>query len=131
MKIYTSYFSNMKAFCKMGIVPVSIARFSPRWYSGLRYTEVAPYSYMLGDKCSREEYIERYNTILSHFSPSEVVKKLESLSQGKDVALCCYEKPSDFCHRHLLAEWLSKNGYEVKEWEKEDVNTVQETSLFD
>ena len=34
----------------------------------------------------------------------------------KDVALVCYEKPSDFCHRHLVADWLNKNGFECKEF---------------
>ena len=31
----------------------------------------------------------------------------------------CYEKPSDFCHRHLVADWLNKNGVECKELEDE------------
>lgn len=33
-----------------------------------------------------------------------------------DIALICYEKPSDFCHRHLVANWLNKNGFECREW---------------
>ena len=32
-----------------------------------------------------------------------------------DFALVCYEKPSDFCHRHLVADWLNKNGYDCEE----------------
>lgn len=31
------------------------------------------------------------------------------------IALLCYEKPDDFCHRHLVADWLRKNGYECEE----------------
>ena len=26
----------------------------------------------------------------------------------KDVVLLCYEKPPQFCHRHLVAKWLEK-----------------------
>lgn len=33
-----------------------------------------------------------------------------------DIALICYEKPSDFYHRHLVAEWLIKNGFQCEEW---------------
>jgi uncharacterized protein (DUF488 family) len=33
--------------------------------------------------------------------------------EGK--VLLCYEKSGDFCHRHLVAEWLRRYGYEVKE----------------
>ena len=36
---------------------------------------------------------------------------------GKEICLICYEKPSDFCHRHLVADWLNKNGFECKEYE--------------
>jgi len=32
---------------------------------------------------------------------------LEQISQGRDIILCCYEKPEDFCHRKILADWLS------------------------
>ena len=32
-----------------------------------------------------------------------------------NIALICYEKPSDFCHRHLVADWMTKNGIPVKE----------------
>ena len=39
------------------------------------------------------------------------------LSGGKDVALCCYEKPGDFCHRHILAKWITENtGIEITEF---------------
>ncbi len=31
--------------------------------------------------------------------------------------LLCYEKPENFCHRHILAEWLRKNGYKCEELE--------------
>ena len=34
------------------------------------------------------------------------------------IALICYEKPTDFCHRHLVADWLNKNGIECEEWEE-------------
>ena len=38
-----------------------------------------------------------------------ILRELERLSGGKDVALICYEAPGDFCHRHLLVEYLNNN----------------------
>lgn len=132
MKVYTSYFGNLKALGKAGIMPISIARYSPRWYNGPRYTEVSPTSYMLSGSCSHEEYLRRYDDILNHLNPTAVMEAVKRISMGKDVALCCYEKPGDFCHRHLLADWLNKNGYDIKEWEPEEKKEqVQQLSLFD
>lgn len=132
MKIYTSYFANSRALNKAGIMQVSIARYSPKWFYGPRYTDVAPTGYMLSSVCSHEEYLRMYDEILKKLNPQTVVAAVEKIAQGRDVALCCYEKPGDFCHRHLLSEWLRKNGYEVKEWKPEDKNgQTQQLSLFD
>ena len=32
-----------------------------------------------------------------------------------DIVLLCYEKPDEFCHRHLVAEWFNRNGIYVVE----------------
>ena len=56
------------------------------------------------------------NQVLSVLNPTQVVADLTAMAAGRDVALICYEKPTDFCHRHLVAEWLQKNGYNVQEW---------------
>ena len=31
----------------------------------------------------------------------------ETLGGDRDIILCCYEKPGEFCHRHVLANWLA------------------------
>ena len=132
MKIYTSYFGNIKQLSNEGLTVISVARFSPRWYNGARYSAVAPTPYMLGGACNHEEYLKRYDDILNGLSPEVVIRDITTLSRGKDVALCCYEKPNEFCHRHLLAEWITANtSYEVKEWgviERKEV--AEEQSLF-
>ena len=38
-----------------------------------------------------------------------ILRKLEELSGGRDVVLICYEAPGDFCHRHLLKEFLEND----------------------
>lgn len=135
MKIYTSYFANSRALAKENVMPISIAHYSPKWFYGPRYTIVSPTRYMLSGDCTHEEYLRKYDEILHRLDPKKVIADVESISHGKDVALCCYEKPGDFCHRHLLSEWLRKNGYDVKEWEpeeeKEKKEQTQQLSLFD
>ena len=62
--------------------------------------------------------LEKHNIILISICGT-VIKELNYLVpnvNGKDIALICYEKPSDFCHRHLVAEWLNKNGFKCEEW---------------
>lgn len=65
-------------------------------------------------------YIEHFQAeILDRLDATTVIKELNYLVQnvnGKDIALICYEKSSDFCHRHLVAEWLNQNGFKCEEW---------------
>lgn len=138
MKIYTSYFALFKQF-PLNAVPISIALNPPEWYLGRRcYDKLAPTPAMLREWNSfhdKELYIERYNEdVLSKLSPVTVVNDLmmiargyepsdildpdESLDEDKDMILLCYEAPDDFCHRHLVAQWLQSAGYPCDEWSK-------------
>ena len=54
--------------------------------------------------------------ILRKLDPKEVFKELETLSNGKDIVLLCFEKRNEFCHRHLFASFLEENlGICIKE----------------
>lgn len=46
--------------------------------------------------------------ILEPMVRDRVVRMLEIVAEApRDrIILLCYEKPSSFCHRHLVAEWL-------------------------
>lgn len=105
MKIYTGNFGNEKKYRAAGFQVISIARFN-RWYSGLKMLELAPPADMIHDE--EKVYTPKFEQILSKLSPLEIAKRLELLSEGKDVVLLCYEKEGEFCHRHLVADWLSK-----------------------
>ena len=56
--------------------------------------------------------------VLDTLEYNSVLNQLARRSNGKldSVILLCYEKPGDFCHRHLVADWLTKNGTECKEY---------------
>jgi len=124
MKVYTSYFGNLKRLYASGIEPVGIARYQPKWFNGRNMKQLSPTSYMLSDRCSREDYLRLYNAILENLNLEQLKSELESI--GRDVALCCYEKPEDFCHRHLLADFLNKHGWDVQEFGFNPHKKVQE-----
>ena len=117
--IYTSYFAKLKSLPKT-IQPISICGKAPDWYSGLQYKKLAPkYDFF---KVWREihdnnYYIKCFNEqVLSKLDAFDVVTELYKLSYGKDFALICYEKPDDFCHRHLVSEWLRQSGFLCEEF---------------
>ena len=132
--IYTSYFSNVKYIAgkKPDLEFVSIAGKTPEWLKdGLikihKFKDLMPkyewwkiwhekfkddYQYDESKKCYEEKYNE---TVLSKLNPNDVQFRLYELSNRKNVVLLCYEKPETFCHRHIVAEWLSGYGIEVEE----------------
>jgi len=120
MKIYTSYFGNASKLGKAGVRMISVARYQPRFLPNIpKLLNVAPTPFMLSDRCSEELYLKMYDNILFHLKAEDVMREIEMLAKGSDVALCCYEKPTDFCHRHILAKWLTEQTrVEVKEFEE-------------
>lgn len=123
MKIYTSYFGKVKKLVENNIVPVGICCFPPAYFNGINFKYVAPTAEILKQyKGNDTLYTLHYQTeVLTTLGESALrifVAQLEVYSKGKDVALCCYEKPNDFCHRHLLAAHMNKFGYMVTEWQE-------------
>lgn len=117
--IYTSYFANLKKIPDT-ITPIAICGKAPKFYNGLIYKKLAPkYSFFSVWKQTHNNdyYIQQFqNLVLDKLNADDVVAELESLSKTKDFVLVCYEKPTDFCHRHLVAKWLRENGYDCDEW---------------
>ena len=109
MKIYTSYFSNGAKLAKAGIMMIGIALYPPKWFTGLSNKYVSPSWDILHNSKSEEDYVQRFNSeILAHRDPKAFLSAIEKMANGKDVALCCFEKPDEFCHRHLVAKWLNE-----------------------
>ena len=64
-----------------------------------------------------DKYTECFNEqVLNQLNIHFVLDDLLRLSQGKDVCLICYEKPEDFCHRHLVAKWFNEHGIPCEEY---------------
>lgn len=134
MRIWTSYFGNAKKLEKKcpDIHLVSIAGYSPPWFTGTKFSALAPKKWWwkiwhdsfkddLESEESRAWYTERYyETVLSSFNPpSSLETMLEKI--GNDICFLCYETPEKFCHRHIVASWLETSLEKtVLEWRDPD-----------
>ena len=123
--IYTSYFAKLKELQNQNITPISICDKSPDLYDGLEYKKLAPkYNFFMKLKRNYDNdyYAEWFQReVLNKLNAREVIMDLSRMDYGfnvgeNNIALICYEKPSDFCHRHLVSNWLSKNGFKCEEW---------------
>lgn len=108
--IYTSYFAKLRSLPDY-IVPVSICGKAPEWYQGLQYKKLAPkYDFFMEWKRNKDNnfYIKCFQEqVLDKLNPTDVILDLSKMIYGynvgeNDIALVCYEKPSDFCHSHLV-----------------------------
>ena len=63
-------------------------------------------------KCFKEQVTDK----LDADNVIDDIGFLTGYDQTKNICLICYEKPTDFCHRHLVAKWLSENGYPCEEY---------------
>ncbi|XDD52514.1 DUF488 family protein (plasmid) [Leptospira sp. WS92.C1] len=124
MKIYTSYFANVRNLSE-NIVPISIARYARHW-EGFKYFPLAPDGETL--KMPLREYTEKFHSKLSKLNVKNIIEELKAISDESDIALLCYEKPGDFCHRRLVAEWIEKEtGMVVPEYQTLLVQKKEET----
>ena len=114
--IYTSYYANYRKF--KGMFRVSISRTAPNNSYDLQLTKLAPTAELLqkykSNTITNDEYTSVYHNQLLRLENdgyiAKFVKALSILQELKgDVVLLCYEKKGDFCHRHLLAEYLNNN----------------------
>lgn len=112
--IYTSYWGNLKnlikRFGKENVI--SISRYN-RFWDGKRCSLLYPSIQLLKDykngNITEEEYTRIFNRYLSTLNVDNCYKTFNN------CVLVCYEKYG-FCHRHLIREWLNRNGYECKEY---------------
>ena len=121
--IYTSYFGKRD----IPYPTISVAGKCPDWYKGPQLKKLAPkydfFKLYKDGEIDDAEYTRRYKKeVLDTLDPKQIVSEIYMYGQNINVVLLCYEKPGDFCHRHLIAEWLSPYDGEVKEYEKETDN---------
>lgn len=134
--IYTTYFANLKNFDRKISCPIAICIKPPNGYKGLVYKKLAPTWKILKEwKENHNENLYKVcfqNEILESLCIDQVMEDLRFLINKTyncgiiknykwwenisfDIYLVCYEKKGDFCHRHLVSEWMNKNGVYVRE----------------
>ena len=118
-KIYTSNYA------RHGNNPnaISISLTVPEWYEGKRLEYLAPKSDMVGkikkgsENYNQRKYTREYVDLLRARNVN-ADKLIDFLPDG--AILLCYEKPGDFCHRRLLADWVERHtGFVIPEWKNE------------
>ena len=120
-KIYTSYFSNkiFKDQNKKDIkIPIcaDLRGYYPftKWYKELapdiewikQYNNVRSKTKAIKE-WFKQKYLKKLYSLKESSMLEKYVEELKELVQYSDVYLLCYEKPSEFCHRHILAEYLN------------------------
>jgi uncharacterized protein YeaO (DUF488 family) len=108
------------------MLKISISLFTPQWAKVDGYFRcLNPTEQMLKEAKSGailiDEAMKKYrNEILSKLSPIKVYEELSDMlnnSNKHHLALLCYEKLDDPCHRRFVAEWLEEgNNISVPEY---------------
>jgi len=67
-------------------------------------------------EASQARYARWYeHDILRIYDPAAIERIIKHIAGNKIPVLVCFEK-DDFCHRHLVANWLNKNNIQCEEW---------------
>ena len=127
--IYTGYYSKIKEYVDSGLTLLSISRTKPEFAkSCIDIPQLFPSNKILWDykkgKIDEMEYTSKYLDQLNELGVDRIIKMIQIF--GDNVVLLCWESPEKFCHRHILADYISKNSnINVEEFGKE-----KEISLF-
>ena len=124
--IQTSYYGNKDLRGGIrGFRLVGISQGVPKWFDGEVFKPLAPTWAMVRMK-DMEEYTRLYKSrILAPLDPVKLAAELDN------SILLCWEKPGEFCHRRLVAEWLeAATGEPVPEFQKPTVKDGGQLALF-
>ena len=106
---FTCYYANTRNLGPVGIIPIGISLYMPNWWTAATYQPIAPTKTILAMK-DPEQYSSAFMEYLNRLDPTDVVKALGGIAGPHPWAICCYEMPGAFCHRHLVAKWLMENS---------------------
>lgn len=132
MILRTTYFAALR-HAPRDFVPLSIALWPPNGFTGEIFRPFCPPPFLIraykGGGMSVAEYTEIFTRDILDALPEKSVLEANLARHGEKLLLCCYEKPGDFCHRHLIAKRLSEMGFDCREYAKAQKSPVQ-VSLF-
>ena len=136
MKIWTSYYANMKNIpadfflvSTSGAISDDIKKNVDSWNQSLAPSKSIYFEYK--NTQDWKQYVKRFKEERLTFDWMDKLvqweEKSKSLNKTLDnIVLLCYEKPTEFCHRHILAESIEKEfniiveEYGFKNYERVD-----------
>lgn len=123
--LYTTYFARLDKLKERfpNAIFISVTR-SSKIQVTAHFLQLAPswdlISRHKSGVTSDEEYTEEYLSQIkqiSHIDSSMKLLKTLAETKGRTAFLLCYEAPGKFCHRYILADYLSKLfGVEITEF---------------
>lgn len=117
---YYAKFSRLSKEEKSRYIPVLISTSLPKWFLDreeyyMEYKLLAPSSdnvfKLKNNKMSQEDFTNAYIDKLKGLDLEQILEDLYDYEgiMDTEIVLLCYEKSTDFCHRHILREYLNEN----------------------
>lgn len=117
---YYAKFSRLSKEEKDRYIPVLISTSLPKWFLDreeyyMEYKLLAPSSdnvfKLKNNKMSQEDFTNAYIDKLKGLDLEQILEDLYDYEgiMDTEIVLLCYEKSTDFCHRHILREYLNEN----------------------
>lgn len=118
IEIVTSFYQNYSVLCELNYKCFRISRTIPSFIKDKipSIQELYPTWDMINNKHDEVTFTTLYNKeVLSKIDAFELMKYLETVNDK--IALLCWESPDKFCHRKIVAVWISiTTGILVKEF---------------
>lgn len=103
--MYTSYFANWRNYPPDKFQAIAIVRTTPKYVHYMNIVELAPPKKM--KHLPPESLAIAYRKYLNNNRDAKgICMQIAKICGDKIPVLLCYEKPHEFCHRHILREWL-------------------------
>ena len=105
---------------KNRFMPILISANLPKWFlnSEEYYLEYKPFApsrnnvfNLKNNNMSQEDFTNDYLDKLKGLDMEQILEDIYDLEgiTDSEVIFLCYEKSDDFCHRHILREYLNEN----------------------
>lgn len=94
---------------------ISISNSAPKFFKYDKFKLLVPNWNLVSDYkhgfINQDEYIERYyHKNLLHLDVDKIAEQLQN-----KILLCCEQKETDFCHRHIVREWFLMYDIQCKD----------------